>query len=494
MELLRLEGIYKRFPSTGTQALAGAGFSLREGEVHALVGENGAGKSTLARVICGLLAPDAGTMYVHGKPVSFRTHRDAERAGIGLVPQHSMLAEGLTVAENLALGHEPRRFACVYDAGRAEYEAAMLAERFGFSVRPDARVSSLGPAEKREAEILRAMARGSSILVLDEPTSILSDDEANRLFGLIARLKAGGAGIVYISHRAREILSLADRVTVLRDGLSLATVQASQLDACSLAELIVPSGACVSDDKPARAFGGPVLEFLGVGTRAGAAIDLVVRSGEIVGVAALEGNALDSLEEMAVGLLPPREGKLLYMGEDLSASMAEAIRAGSVGYLPTDREGRGLSARSSARDNILAKSLRSFSRSEYATRSAPARRAAALAAAYSVRGDLSRPADSLSGGNRQRLVAARELDGERCLVIAANPVQGLDPQARSMVFKRLIELRDAGTAVLVLSRDPVDLAEVADRSFILYRGRLTPIASGELASGGLSTLLTGAVS
>ncbi len=492
MQLLACSGIHKRFPSTGTQALAGADFFLEKGEVHALVGENGAGKSTLARVVCGLLEPDAGTLSVDGRPVRFRSHRDAERSGIGLVPQHSMLAPGLTVAENLALGHEPRRGLAFFDGRRAVYEAAMLADRFGFSVPPDARVSDLGPSGRREAEILRAVARGSRVLVLDEPTSILSEEESSRLFALIRRLKDAGTGIVYISHRAREILELADRVTVLRDGRTLATVGARQLDECSLAELIIPTGACASEGGSRGSAAEPVLEFRGAMTAGGAGLDLTVRSGEIVGVAALEGNSLDELEDLAAGVTVPGARQLFLRGRELHGDGRDAAARREVAYLPTDREGRGLSARSPARDNLLASRLRGYSPRAYAGRKRPREDAAGLAAAFGIRGDLSRPADALSGGNRQRLVAARELDGRPGLVIAANPAQGLDPAARASVFRRLLELREQGSAVLLLSQDPLDLAELADRSFILYRGRLSPIPPEGLQEGRLSSLLTGA--
>ncbi|TFG83812.1 MAG: ATP-binding cassette domain-containing protein [Spirochaetales bacterium] len=492
MELLALKGIYKYFPSTGTRALIGADFSLEKGEIHALVGENGAGKSTLARVICGLVKPDAGAMAVRGRELSFRTHRDAEKAGIGLVPQHSMLAPGLTVAENLALGHEPRRFGLFFDARKARYEAAMLAERYGFSVNPAALVSSLGPSQRREAEILRAMARGAEILILDEPTSILSEVEAKVLFALIRRLTAAGAGVVYISHRVREILDLADRVTVLRNGKTMATTAADQLDESSLAELIIPMGAIASPRPDESRVGHPVLEIRGAQLGSSGGIDLVVRAGEAVGVVALAGNSLDALEDLVVGLTPSPPGSVLLLGKNLAYHDRGRLRTKLMAYLPTDREGRALSARSSVRKNILAGRLGEYGRIQYAMKKMPNADARAMTASFEVRGALNGPANALSGGNRQKLVAARELTKRPRLVVAANPAQGLDPASRALIFRRLAELRDQGAAILILSQDPDDLAEIADRAFALYRGMLTPIQDDKLGRPVLSALLTGA--
>ncbi len=495
MEVLGLRGIRKFFPSTATQALGGADFSLMAGEVHALVGENGAGKSTLARIACGLLTPDAGSLSVRGAKLSFKGYRDAERAGIGFVPQQSMLATGLSVAQNLSLGHEPRRFGFLYDSTRALYDAAMLGERYGFSVDPAAIGGVLGPAQRRAAEILRAMARGARILILDEPTSILSESEAKALFSLIERITKAGAGVVYISHRAKEILDIADRVTVLRDGRNIATVAAGGLDECALAELIITTGSCASDRRHETEPGRPVLELrgalLGDGP-GGLAVDLVVRAGEAVGVVALAGNYLDALEELAVGLRPAGRGQALLLGRDFASYDTEELYTKLLAYLPTDREGRGLSGRSTLQDNLLAKRLASYSFSAFALQRAPARDAAALAQGFKVKGRLCRPADSLSGGNRQRLVAARELEGSPALVVAANPAQGLDPAGRSQIMRRLAELRSGGAAVLLLSNDPEDLAELADRGFALYRGRLSALEADEFEASSLASLLTGA--
>lgn len=508
MDILSLHAIYKSFPSTGTQALCGADFTLRHGEVHALVGENGAGKSTLARIACGLLQADSGSITVRGTAVRFRSNRDAERAGIGLVPQESLLADGLTVAQNLALGREPKRLGFFYNNAQALDDVRTLAQSYGeavggvvrdgFSVDPGALVSELGPSQRREAEILRAMARGSSVLILDEPTSILSEDEADRLFALVRRLAASGIGIIYISHRAKEILAIADRVSVLRQGKTVATVQARSLDECSLAELIVKAGTCPARPDRATSCGKPVLQvngvLLGKAHYLDKEISFTVHAGEVLGVAAIQGNALDKLEALCAGCESPASGSVLFDGKPIHAARSELVRSGRLSYLPTKRDSLALSIRSPAWENLLAKTLQNFKLLDYARGKGPKKSAQALAEQWQIHGQLNAPVSALSGGNRQRLLAARELAGLPQLVVAANPAQGLDPEARQLLWARLGEARDRGAAVLLLSHDPSDLAELADRAFILYRGRLVGINPADLNGPSLSALLTGAKS
>jgi len=502
MELLGLRGIRKYFPSTGTLAVDGADFSVLRGEVHALVGENGAGKSTLARIMCGLEKPDAGTLQVRGTQACFSSHRDAERLGIGIVPQYSMLAATLSAAQNVALGHEPRLAGLFYDRKKASYDLALLCGRYGFTLDPDAAVSSLSNAQKREAEILRALARGADLLILDEPTSILAEHETEALFALVRRLTDAGAGIVYISHRSKEILNLADRITVMRDGKVLRTLPAKGLQDCDLADLIVRANACELDGNSAPQPGDLALELRGVSLKApsGSAFDAIqdlnleVRSGEVVGVVALGGNGLDVLEDLASGLVQPDRGSILIQGQALAGIDPRSLRTTVMAYLPTDREQRGLCSSTTVKDNLVSKRLQGYSFTAFAKGTEPEADADRLLMSFGVKGRRDQPVLTLSGGNKQRLVAARELDGSRPVVLAANPAQGLDMAARTLLFQRLRAARDAGAAVLLLSSDPEDLADLADRSFALYRGRLYPVDSGHLHEGRLASLMTGALS
>ncbi len=497
MQLATLTSIRKYYPSTGALAVDGADFSLRPGEVHALVGENGAGKSTLAKILCGFESPDSGTVAVRGVPVRFSSHRDAERAGIGFVPQYSMLAPGLSAAENVALGHEPRLFGVFSDRRRVSNDFSLLADRYGFSVDPDALASSLSASGRREVEILRALARGGGALVLDEPTSILGERETEALFALIRRLKAAGTGIVYISHRSKEILELADRISVMRAGRVERTMRADEIDECGLADLIVKSAACAAGFDSARSPGKPVLALRNVSlSRRGAdsleGAELVVRSGEVVAVVALGGNGLDALEDVAAGVVRPDSGDVLVNGADIRSYSPRALRTGVMAYIPTDREGRGLCAKASVALNAVAGRLHGYSFAGFAVGRAPLADADALLASFGVRNGGRRRADTLSGGNRQRVVAARELDGRADVVVAANPAQGLDRAARSALLSRLAAMRDEGSAVLLLSSDPEDAAELSDRSFVLYRGKLKALSATGPLDSAIAAAMTGA--
>jgi len=497
MSLATLSAIRKMYTSTATLALDEADFDVRSGEVHALVGENGAGKSTLARILCGFEKPDSGSITIHGQDHTFHSHRDAERAGIGFVPQYSMLAQGLNAAENIALGHEPRRLGLFLDRQRAMYDFKKLAERFGFDVDPLTPVSLLSASARREVEILRALARGGDILVLDEPTSILGDAETKALFLLLGRLKDAGTGIVYISHRAREIINLADRISVMRSGKVERTIKAGEVDECGLAELIVQSGSCPSGNSPDAKPGCAVLALTGVtvqktGISSLDSIDLEVREGEIVAVIALGGNGLDTFEDVVTGIRVPDSGSVRVLDRELESCPPRELRSRILAYLPTDREGRGLCPKASVASNVMAGRVSDYSFSEYAGGMIPLSDAAALLASFGVQKWEKRRIDTMSGGNRQRVVAARELDGFSPLVIAANPAQGLDPSARSLLFSRLSSLRDQGSAVLILTSDPEDAAETADRTFTLYRGQLRELSDGEAGGFSIASALTGA--
>ena len=501
MELLGLEGIRKYFPSTGTLAVDGAGFSVQRGEVHALVGENGAGKSTLARIMCGLEKPDTGTVTVRGVKTSFTSHRDAERLGIGLVPQYSMLASTLSAAENVALGHEPLRAGFFYDRKKASYDLALLCNRYGFTLDPDLPVSALPNAQKREAEILRALARGADVLILDEPTSILAEHETEALFALIRRLTAVGAGVVYISHRSKEILNLADRITVMRDGRVVRTLPAAGLEECDLADLIVRANACGLENSSTSKPGEIALEFRDVSMKAASGssfdaiqgVNLAVHSGEIVGVVALGGNGLDVLEDLACGLTKPDFGSLQIMGQAFAEIPIRRLRSVIMAYLPTDREQRGLCLSAKVKDSLVSKRLQAYGFLPFVGGQVLDKDANQLMASFGIKGDKDQPVMTLSGGNKQRLVAARELDGFRPVILAANPAQGLDMAARTLLLQRLKSARDDGSAVLLLTSDPEDLADLADRSFALYRGKLISVENSSLQDGNLASILTGAL-
>ncbi len=494
-----LRGVSKLYSSTGVLAVDNADFSLIPGEVHALVGENGAGKSTLAKILAGFEIPDSGSVEVFGKLTRFASHKDAERAGIGFVPQHSMLAANLTVAENMALGHEPLLFGFFYNARKAELDAMAVAERFGFSLDLTSPVRLLSASARREAEILRALARGVRVLVLDEPTTVLNEHECGHLFDLIARLKASGTGIVYISHRAKEILAIADRVTVMRGGRVERTESVSGLDEPALSNLIVPGvseprGAAVHAPAGSAVFRLDSVCVHGLGADSLSDVSLTVCSGEIVGVAALSGNGLETLEAVCAKLVAPQRGSVEIFGEPPIAKKHGSPRK-KMAYIPSDREAAGLCLHAAIGDNISAGKLPNIPRPDLLRGREPGNAARALMDGFSIKALPASEAQSLSGGNRQRLVAARELADYFPFVLAANPVQGLDAAARLTILSRLLELRGQGAAILMLCTDAEDFSALASRSFVLYRGALLPV---ETASGAgpdrqapFASLLTG---
>ena len=500
MTIVQVQAATKIFASTGTQALRQADLNLEAGAIHALVGENGAGKSTLARILCGFTALDGGQLLVDGSARHFAGHRDAELAGIGFVPQYSMLAEGLSVAENLVLGHEPRRFGFLYNRQRARRQAEQLCRQYGFSLNVDAPVYSLSAAKRREVEILRALARASRVLVLDEPTTVLSESESSHLLSLLKELKARGMAILYISHRAREILELADTLTVLRDGRVELVRPVAGLDECSLGQLIVNQSACPAFSPAASVPGAPVLELRGVevaglGADSLSGVDLIVHHGELVGVIAIGNNGLETLEAAASGSRLPDSGSVSIQGLPIAKIPHRQLRTRLLAYIPSRRDEQGLCLAMPIADNTLAKQLFFFRRADFLRGRQPARFVRTLLAKAAVKANPANPGISLSGGNRQRLLLARELELQAPLLVAANPTQGLDSATRYRLLDEIQKQRDAGTAVLLLSTDMEDIAAVADRAFVLYRGRLQALPADVMASENpaerLAVLLTG---
>lgn len=496
--VLEVRDLVKTFPSTRTVALSGVSLSTEAGEIHAVVGENGAGKSTLARILAGLEPPDSGTILVRGRPVRFRRPRDAEKLGIGMVPQQSLLAPGLTVAENVVLGHEPRILGFLLDRRKAYYQAALASANFSFPLDPGSRISDLSPPERREAEIVRALARGGDVLLLDEPTSILTESEAQTLFSLLKRLRDAGASILLISHRVREVLSAADRITILRNGSVVETIRPAETDECDLALRMASSSSCFTADGPADSGGQAVFRFLGAGLRDSERVTLrdlrfEVRRGEIYGVAALAGNGLGALEDLASGERICDSGAVELLGRDQSSWNRDELRASVLSYLPTDRDGKGLCLGATLLENL---SARGASRKDWSRKGRAARRseAARLLADTGVRARLEAPVDVLSGGNRQRVLCVRELGTFTPAVLAANPTQGLDPRAQEETWNRLRSRAREGAGILLLTSSVEELFSVADRVAVLYRGRLTELGvrSGSVTAEVVTRFLTGA--
>jgi general nucleoside transport system ATP-binding protein len=486
---LELRGITKRFGAL--VANDAIDFELRRGEIHALLGENGAGKSTLMNILYGLHQPDEGEIRLDGEPVRVDSARRAIGLGIGMVHQHFMLVPVMTVAENLVLGTEPHR-GPLLDYKSAKVRTRELSERFGLAVDPDARVEDLGVGAQQRVEILRALFRGAKVLVLDEPTAVLTAQESQDLFRVLRALKEDGTSIVFISHKLNEVLDVSDRVTVLRRGKMIDTVQTEGATERSLATLMVGRDVLLRVEKPEHTPGEPLLEVRDLYVRddrdlpAVNGLSLTVRAGEIVGLAGVDANGQSQLIEAIVGLRKPESGVIIVAGRDITgASALHAIEAG-VGHIAEDRHERGLVLQFDLAENL---SLLEYRKPEMRSMGllSPSRmddRAKQLLSDYDVRGgDTGTPASSLSGGNQQKVVIARELSADPKVLIAAQPTRGLDVGAIEFVHRRLVEERDKGVAVLLISLELEEIRSLSDRALVIYEGaivaELPPAASEE---------------
>ena len=529
--VLEARGITKRF--AGVVANDAVDFAVRAGEIHALVGENGAGKTTLMNVCYGLEAPDAGMLLVYGAPVALRSPADALRLGVAMVHQHFMLVPVFTVAENVVLGAEPAGRAGTLDYAAARARLRALGAQHGLAVDPDARVEDLSVGEQQRVEILKALYREARLLILDEPTAVLTPQETEELFGVLRRLAAEGVGIVFITHKLHEALAVADRITVLRRGRVEATVRPGETDAGRLAALMVGRAVTLAVAKGPTQPGAPILKVddLRVGDARGLlavdGVSLEVRAGEVLGVAGVQGNGQTELVEALVGLRPLAGGTVWGPGRDARSGTRDAgsvpprhggqgsgdegrspgpwragaypspraVRDGGTAHIPEDRQRDGLVPGFSVADNLVlcAYDAAPFARWGQRDAAAIAAHAQALMAAFDVRAPSAAiPVAQLSGGNQQKVILARELSGAVRLVIANQPTRGLDVGSVEEVHRRLVALRDAGCGVLLVSTELEELRALADRIAVLYRGRIVAtLPAAEASPETLGLLMAG---
>ncbi len=475
---LELRGITKRFGSL--VANDAIDLELRRGEIHALLGENGAGKSTLMNVLYGLLQPDEGEIRLNGEPVKIDSARRAIGLGIGMVHQHFMLVPVMTVAENLVLGTEPHS-GPLLDYKEAAARTRELSERFGLAVRPDAKVQDLGVGAQQRVEILRALFRGAKVLVLDEPTAVLTAQESQDLFRVLRNLKEEGTSIVFISHKLNEVLDVSDRVTVLRRGKKIDTVQTEGSTERSLASLMVGREVLLRVEKPEHKPGEPLLQVRDLhvaddrGLPAVRGLSLDVRAGEIVGLAGVDANGQSELIEAIVGLRTPTSGQVIVDGQDVTGRRARQMIDAGVGHIAEDRHRRGLVLQFDLAENISLHGYRKrgMTRFGWLSPAKMAERARGLLREYDVRGgDPDTLASSLSGGNQQKAVIARELSTNPKLLVAAQPTRGLDVGAIEFVHRRLVEERDAGRAILLVSLELDEIRSLSDRALVIYEGEI----------------------
>ncbi|GIW32816.1 ABC transporter ATP-binding protein [Meiothermus sp.] len=492
--LLQLKNITKRFP--GVVANDGVSLEIYPGEVLALLGENGAGKSTLVSILYGLYHPDEGEMLVEGRPVRIASPLDALRLGIGLVPQHPTLVSRHTVAENLALGIGSP----LLPAQRIGPLVERLAQGYGLEVDPKARVAQLSPGEKQRVEIVRALLRGAKVLILDEPTSVLTPQEAEALFRVMRELKAAGKSLIFISHKLEEVLSIADRCVVLRRGRVVGSLPTCEASKTRLAELMVGKNISFERKRKAVPLGEAVLEVENLQARSSRnlpalrGVSFKLRRGEILGIAGVAGNGQSELVEVLAGLRTAEAGSVKLQGQPLPAHPARLFDLG-VAHIPEDRLHMGTVPSMNVAENLA---LRTFDRPPLA-RGALLNPAAFLAQAeaqvraYAIATpSLHTPSRLLSGGNIQKVILARELAGEPQLILAVHPTYGLDIGATEQVHQVLLEKTQQGAAVLLVSEDLEELLSLSDHIGVLYRGALKgPFAAEQVSREAVGLWMTG---
>jgi general nucleoside transport system ATP-binding protein len=478
--VLELRGITKRYP--GIVADDHVDFELLPGEVHALLGENGAGKSTLMNILYGLTKPDEGEIVVRGKTVSFTSASDAIDQGIGMVHQHFMLIPVMTVAENIVLAVEPTHRGGLLDEKTADERVQEISGRFNLAVDPEQRVDQISVGQQQRVEILKALYRNANILILDEPTAVLTPQEAGELFAIIRTLTAQGTSVIFITHKLNEVLDIADRITVLRRGKRIDTVTREGATEDGLARMMVGRDVLLRVEKT-PAHPGPValeLDDLHVlderGLEQVRGVSFNVRQGEIVAIAGVDGNGQSELIEAISGLRPRSAGSIAVGGKPVEGRLtARRMLDAGIGHIPEDRHRRGLVLDFSLAENIA---LHDYDKPPAANHGwlFPRRliaRAAKLIDEFDVRGGGPlTAAKALSGGNQQKVVIAREVSRNPLLLIAAQPTRGLDVGAIEYVHRRLVAERDAGRAVLLVSLELEEVLSLADRILVMYEGRI----------------------
>jgi general nucleoside transport system ATP-binding protein len=477
--VLELRGITKQFP--GVLANDHIDFDLKRSEVHALLGENGAGKSTLMSILYGLYTADSGEILMDGKPVEISSPNDAIELGIGMVHQHFMLIPVMTVTENIVLAQEPRTAGVLLDYDQATERVREISTRFGLAVDPDAKIEKITVGQQQRVEILKALYRGAEILILDEPTAVLTPQEAKELFDIIDSLKEQGKSIVFISHKLNEVLEVADRISVLRRGKLVDTIPREGATEAGLARSMVGREVLLRVEKKPAKPGEPLLTVKDLHVRDDRGLEAVrgvsfnVRSGEIVGIAGVDGNGQSELIDALTGLRGTADGRITVGGTDITRATARQALDAGMGHIPEDRQRRGLVLEFNLAENLALHDYgkEPFSHLGFLNPGRWLRWAAGLLKEFDVRGGgPTTRGGSLSGGNQQKVVVAREVSRDPSVLIAAQPTRGLDVGAIEFVHRRLVEQRDEGKAVLLVSLELEEILSLADRVLVLYEGKI----------------------
>lgn len=476
-----MTGITKRFGAV--VANEDVSFTANAGEVHALLGENGAGKSTLMSILAGLYRPDSGTVQIGGRPMNFHSPRDAIEAGVGMVYQHFMLVNSLSVTENVMLGQRGLRGLgrLKLNAAQVERELNELSKRYKLQVSPSARIWQLSIGEQQRVEILRLLYRGAKILVFDEPTAVLTPQESQELVVTLRHMASEGFCIIFISHKLDEVRAVADRITVLRKGRVVDTVDARTTDNHTLARLMVGREVLLKVERPPAQPGKVVLDVRALyapgdrGLPALSDVNLEVREGEILGIAGVAGNGQRELAEVITGLRHATGGHIFINGKDMANCSPEDVIEASVAHVPEDRNGTGLILSLDLTDNLILKAYRQppIERGPMLDGQAAGVFADRLLIEYNVSSPgRTAKAGQLSGGNQQKLLLARELSGEPRLLVAVHPTRGVDIGATESIYQLLVAQRARGAAILLISEDLDELLALSNRVAVLYEGRI----------------------
>ncbi|MEO6571424.1 MAG: ABC transporter ATP-binding protein [Ilumatobacteraceae bacterium] len=497
---IELVGITKRFP--GVVANDDVNLTVETGEIHAICGENGAGKSTLMKILYGMQSADEGRMIINGEEVHFTSPTDAIAAGIGMVHQHFMLAEQMTVLENVILGSEPTKAGGVIDFDAAERHLAQVGQAYGLTVDPGDLVESLEVGERQRVEIIKVLFRGAKILILDEPTAVLVPQEVEELFRNLRDLQAAGSTIIFIDHKLQEVLEISDRITVIRRGKTITTVNADSVTAADLAELMVgselPSPATtvstVTDEITLDVRGLTVLDDSG--RPAVNDVSLRVHRGEVLGIAGIEGNGQSELIDAIIGTEPLAAGTIELIGTDITAASVRHRREAGVAFVPQDRHAEGLLLDATLWENAaLGHQTRSpFSKGFWLDRAGARKRTEEIRDEFDVRSPgIEVTARALSGGNQQKLIIGREMSGDPKLLIAAHPTRGIDVGAQADVWNDIRAARSAGLATLLVSADLDELIGLSDTIVVMFHGRLVAtLDPAEVTPRVLGSYMTGA--
>lgn len=489
MRLLRMEKVTKAFP--GVVANDGVTFDLEAGEVHALVGENGAGKTTLMRILYGLYRPDAGSIEIHGRPAPVRSPRDAIRAGIGMVHQHFMLVPVFTVTENVMLGDEEVRAGIVLDRRLAAAKIRKISEQYNLEVDPDTYIEDLPVGVQQRVEIIKLLYREADILILDEPSAVLTPQEVEELFKIMRSLVAQGKSIIFITHKLKEVLEIADRITVIRRGKVVGATRPEEADQNLLAEMMVGRHVQLEISKDACRPGKCILDvkdLVILDDRKQIAVNGVtfqVVEGEVLGLAGVQGNGQTELVEAVTGLRNPLQGEILIDDQVMTRANPRQVTEAGVAHVPEDRQQDGLVLPFPVADNLILNTyyLEPFSKGVVLQGDKIMENANTLIQEFDIRtpGPLT-SAGALSGGNQQKVIVAREFSRPIKLLIASQPTRGLDVGSIEYIHGRLIEKRDQGTAILLVSTELDEIMALSDRIAVMYRGKIVEILPGEAAT------------